>query len=99
MTTEPKIGAFSWAKLEFPERRKADRRSTDGWIGDRRCGGERRFTETAYTFAVGIADRAVENGVSEEDFLGKLIALSPAHKTICQKIYREVKNARLGTRK
>ena len=95
MTTEPKIGAFHWA---FPERRKADRRSfliPD----DRRCGGERRFTETAYTFAVGIADRAVENGVSEEDFLGKLIALSPAHKTICQKIYREVKNARLGTRK
>lgn len=90
MTTEPKIGAFTWAALaNGPERR----------LSDRRCGGERRFTELAYQYAVGIADRAVENGVSEEDFLGKLIALSPAHKTICQKIYREVKNARLGTRK
>jgi hypothetical protein len=93
---EPKIGAFSWAKLEFPERRKADRRSTDGWIGDRRCGGERRFSETAYLYAVGIADRAVENGVSEEDFIKKLIALSEPHKEQCRKIYREVKNARLS---
>jgi hypothetical protein len=94
--SDQKIGAFSWAKLEFPERRKADRRSTDGWIGDRRCGGERRFTETARLFATGLAERAVENGVSEEDFISRLIALSDAHKEQCRKIYREVKNARLS---
>ena len=87
MTTEPKIGVFSWAALDNgPERR----------LSDRRCGGERRFTELAYQYAVGIADRAVENGVSEEEFIRKLIALSDAHKEQCRKIYREVKNARLS---
>ena len=90
--SEPKIGAFHWA---FPERRKADRRSFLN-ADDRRCGGERRFTETARLFATGLAERAVENGVSEENFIRKLIALSGPHKEQCRAIYREAKNARLS---
>ena len=81
-----KVGAFQWAQMDTPERR----------LSDRRCGGERRFTEAAYTYAVAVADRAVENGVSEEDFIGTLIALSPAHKEKCRQIFHEVKNARLS---
>jgi len=94
--SKPKTGVFHWA---FPERRQEDRRKVRIVPTDRRCGGERRFSETAYSYAVGIAERAVENGVSEEDFIQKLIALSEPHKEHCRRIYREVKNARLGTRK
>lgn len=86
------IGAFTWAGFETA----FNRERTRGRLPDRRRGEERRFTETAYTYAVEIADRAVENGVSEEDFIGKLIALSPAHKEKCRQIYREVKNARIS---
>jgi hypothetical protein len=93
---EPKIGAFRWANFQGTERRQAERRDITKMQRDRRCWGDRRFSETAYSYAVGIADRAVENGVSEEDFIKKLIALSEPHKKICRQIYREVKNARLS---
>ena len=56
MTTEPKIGVFSWAELGFVERRRDERRQKD------RRDAWREWLQ-------GVAERAIKNGIDEDTFV------------------------------
>ena len=54
--TEPKIGAFTWASLNYAERRQGERRGKD------RRDEWREWLQ-------GVAERAIDNGIDEDTFV------------------------------
>ena len=67
-------GAFTWAQLDYSDRRKSDRRS----------GNDRRSDWRTWLSVV--ADRAIAAGISEDKFCDGILAVQ---RVQARKVYRE----------
>ena len=73
MTTEPKIGAFTWDELGFVERRRDERRQKD------RRDAWREWLQ-------GVAEWAIKNGIDEDNFVKGFL---PIRREAAREIYKQ----------